>query len=158
MNKRYEEAPLPLPTVFPMYPFREDAVDFIPSVGDYLISSEDYVALRDTVGVPPNKSKLKVFLVRKCNIHDPTNYSFPDITETLRSYLKETEDKNLSEKKPPTDLVTLTVAAKKYSVSKRTLQRGIDDGRIKSFRPIKAPSNSPHLVSEAEVASHWPPR
>lgn len=149
MNK--EEAPLLLPTPYPMYPFREDRADFIEGIGGYLRSGEDYIALRDTVGYPPKKSKLKVFLIRKCNVSDPADYSFPDITETLRSYL----EKNRNSKNPD-DLVTLYVASKKYSVSTRTLKRAIDNARIKSFRPVNASQNSPHKVSEAEVAKNWP--
>ena len=94
-----EEAPLPLPTPFPVYPFRDDREDFIAGIGDYIISAEDYIALRDTVGFPPNKSKLKLFLIRKCNIPDLADYSFPDITETLRSYLKENVNKSSNEQK-----------------------------------------------------------
>lgn len=150
-----EEPPLLLPTPFPMYPFREDYADFIEGVGDYLLSGEDYIALRDTVGFPPNKSKLKIFLVRKCNISDLANYSFPDITETLRSYLEDNTNDPLNKQKQPDDLITLSVAIKKYSVSKRTLLRAIDDNRIKSSRPVNAPSNSPHKISEAEVAKNW---
>lgn len=92
-------APLLPPTPFTLYPFKDDRVDFIEGVGDYLLSGEDYIALRDTVGFRPNKSKLKVFLVRKCNIPDPTDYSFPDITETLRSYLEENANVTLKEQK-----------------------------------------------------------
>jgi len=99
VDKNKEEAPLLLPTPYPMYPFREDRADFIKGIGDYLLSGEDYIALRDTVGFPPKKSKLKVFLIRKCNIPDPADYSFPDITETLRSYLEENVNNTLNEQK-----------------------------------------------------------
>lgn len=102
MDKEKEEAPLPLPNPFPMYPFRDDCEDFIAGIGDYILSAEDYVALKDTVGFPPNKSKLKVFLVRKCNIPNPADYSFPDITETLRSYIEENINNTLNEQKQPT--------------------------------------------------------
>jgi len=156
MDKKKEEAPLLLPTPFPMYPFRDDYADFIEGIGDYLLSGEDYIALRDTVGFPPNKSKLKVFLVQHCNIPDPADYSFSDITETLRFYLEENVNDTLNEQKQPDDLITLSVAIQKYSVSKRTLLRAIDDNRIKSSRPVNAPSNSPHKISEAEVAKNWP--
>ena len=155
-SMRREGAPLPLPTLFPLYPFRDDREDFIAGDGDYLISAEDYAALRDTVGMPPNKSKLKVFLVRKCNITDLTDYSFPDITETLRSYLEENTNNTLNEQKLPNDLIALSVATQKYSVSKRTLLRAIEDKRINSYRPVSAPSNSPHIIREAEVAKYWP--
>lgn len=156
MNNNKEEAPLLLPTLYPMHPFREDHLNFIEGIGDYLLTGEDYIAIRDTVGYPPNKSKLKIFLIRKCNVSDPTDYSFSDITETLRTYLEETANESISIRMQPEDLITLIVATQKYSVSKRTLLRAIENNRIRSYRPINAPSNSPHIISEVEVAKIWP--
>jgi len=159
-KNRKETAPLLLPTPYPMFPYRDGSPDFIKGVGDYLLTGEDYIALRDTVGYPPNKSKLKVFLARKCKVSDPINCSFPDITETLRFYLEEkSTSKSTGKKKAlPNDLITLSVAEQKYHVSRPTLMRAIKNGRLQSNRPKNCSKNHQHKVSESQVASIWQTR
>ena len=44
MDKNKEEPPLLLPTLYPMYPFREDHANFIEGIGDYLLTIEDYTS------------------------------------------------------------------------------------------------------------------
>lgn len=56
----------------------------------------------------------------------------------------------------PGDLITLTVAITRYQVSKATLKRAIEDGRIISYRPPNAATNSPHKVSESDISNAWP--
>ncbi|MBN2512719.1 MAG: hypothetical protein JXB18_07260 [Sedimentisphaerales bacterium] len=58
----------------------------------------------------------------------------------------------------PNDLITLLVAVERYKVSRGTLKRNIEDGILKSYRLEKAAKNSPHIVSEKEVASRYPQR
>jgi len=58
----------------------------------------------------------------------------------------------------PTDLIRSCVAIKRYAVSRSTLQRAVEDGRLKSYRPPDATKNSPHLFSEKEIACLWPNR
>lgn len=60
------------------------------------------------------------------------------------------------ENERPKDTITLSVATKKYSVSKSTLRRAIKDGRLESYKDTTKSSNSPEIVSESEVAKHWP--
>ncbi len=64
----------------------------------------------------------------------------------------------LPDTRTPTDLITLAVAAKMFSVSRPTLQRQIDNGAIKSYRPDRAKANSPHKVSAKEIAALYPKR
>ena len=54
------------------------------------------------------------------------------------------------------DLITLTVAIKKFKVSKTTLRRAIKDGRLVSYKDITKSSNSLSMVSESEVEKYWP--
>ena len=60
--------------------------------------------------------------------------------------------------KKPDDLITLVVAMSNYVVSRPTLERHIQKGSIKSYRPKGSPTNAPHEISEKEVASRWPKR
>jgi hypothetical protein len=57
--------------------------------------------------------------------------------------------------KPPDDSMTLTVAISRYHVSKTTLRRAIEDGRLKDYSDKAKPKNSPAMISEREVARHW---
>lgn len=59
---------------------------------------------------------------------------------------------------PPNDLIKSCVAVKKFSVSRATLKRAVKDKKLKSYRPPRAPRNSPHLFSEKEIAALWPSR
>jgi len=56
----------------------------------------------------------------------------------------------------PKDLMSLAIAEDKFYVKRVTLLRAIGDGRLISYRPADAPKNSPHRVSESEVAQYWP--
>lgn len=115
--------------------------------------------------------KLELFLREYYNMGDAriSDLTWSNIFDACKIYVKtqkkkkgaqakihETNGGTLPEQKPPDDLITLSVAIKKYYVSKRTLQRAFIDNRIKSFRPVNAASNSPHKISEADVAKNWP--
>ena len=56
------------------------------------------------------------------------------------------------------DALRLSVALKKFQVSRATLLRAISTGDLKSYRPENAPANAPHLVSEAELEKLYPRR
>ena len=56
----------------------------------------------------------------------------------------------------PSDLITLTVAVKNFSVSKTTLRRAIKDRRLSNYKQKTKPRNSPIMVSESGVAKLWP--
>jgi hypothetical protein len=122
-NRGKEEAPLPLPTVFPTYPFRDNSVDFVEGGGDYLITGEDYIALRDTIGFRPNKSKLKVFLEQRCNISDIKDYSFPAITETLRCYLEGNINNSQNDLKSDSDATLRPSEEKAYQSYKHAIDK-----------------------------------
>ena len=55
----------------------------------------------------------------------------------------------------PDDLITTTVAVNDYHVSRKTLGRARDDGRIKSYRAESATPKSPHKYSKREIAKLW---
>lgn len=61
-------------------------------------------------------------------------------------------------KSRPPSVVTATVACSQYATTKRTLQRAIQDGRLRDFRENGRSSNSPLLVDLQEVAKNWPKR
>ncbi len=56
----------------------------------------------------------------------------------------------------PNDLMTLTVAVQKFDVSKSTLRRSIKDGRLKNYNTKNESKSSLVMISESEVAKHWP--
>ncbi len=74
-----------------------------------------------------------------------------EITQAEDDIIKESE-------KWPDDLITLSVAIKKYCATRSTLMRAIKKGRIKSHRPVNAAPNLPHKVRESEIAQNWPPK
>lgn len=53
------------------------------------------------------------------------------------------------------DSMTLTVAVKKFDVSKTTLRRAIKDGRLKNYNTNNKSISSLVMISESEVAKHW---
>ena len=83
-----QETPLLPPILTPMYPFKHKLEHFVEGCGDYILREDAYMVLEKTIGIPVNKSKLKVFLAKECNIPDPTNYSFPDIIAALQLFIK----------------------------------------------------------------------
>lgn len=115
---------------------------------------------------------LKSLLVQKCNVQNPDELDWGNILTHIEVFLCKTEQKNkLGEggktgdaedaiikesEKWPDDLITLTVAQSKYSVTTLTLRRAIADGRLRSYRPNNCTKNHPHKVSESQVASCWP--
>ena len=58
----------------------------------------------------------------------------------------------------PDDLIPLAEACQRFDVSRPTLQRHIKAGKLRSYRADKASSNSPHRVSEADLAAIFPSR
>ena len=56
----------------------------------------------------------------------------------------------------PGDLIRIAVAVQKFWVSRVTIKRAIGKGLIKSYRQPDAAKNSLHLVSESELARHYP--
>lgn len=52
----------------------------------------------------------------------------------------------------PSDLIPMRNALDLFSVSRATLRRCIEDGRLRSYRPPGAAANAAHVFSEAEVA------
>ena len=75
----------------------------------------------------------------------------------IEKEITQAEDAIITEsEKWPDDLITLTVAQSKYSVTSVTLKRAIKDGRLRSYRPKKCIKNHPHKISESQVASYWP--
>jgi len=77
-----------------MYPFRNNREHFDIGLCDYIITEDVRMVLEKTVGLPVNKSKLKAFLAKECNISEPTNYSFPDIIAALKLYIQNSNRKN----------------------------------------------------------------
>jgi hypothetical protein len=66
-----------------------------------------------------------------------------------------------AQEQPPTvpdDTITLLVAVADYNVSRGSLKRAIQDGRLNTYRCKKAAKNSPHKVSRAEIEEIWPRR
>ena len=117
---------------------------------------------------------LKSLLVQRCNVQNPDELDWDDILAHIKVFLCKTEQKTkLGEggktgdaedtiikesEKWPDDLITLSVAIKKYYVSRSTLMRAIKNRRIKSRRPVNAALNLPHKVRESEIAKNWPPK
>ncbi|MHC5077293.1 MAG: hypothetical protein ACYTFM_12820 [Planctomycetota bacterium] len=115
---------------------------------------------------------LKVLLEQRCNTQNPDELDWEDILTHIKVFLCETKQKSkfgISSKKInvkdtkeneplPNDLITLTVAKSKYSVTSLTLRRAIAANRLRSYRPKNCSKNHPHEVSESEVASIWPAR
>ena len=58
----------------------------------------------------------------------------------------------------PNDLITLDIVVQKYIVSRTTIKRNIKKGEFMSYRPKNAANNSPHFVSEKDVAARYRPR
>lgn len=54
------------------------------------------------------------------------------------------------------DRITLTVAITRYNVSKLTLRRAIDSGKITGYRIKPGDNKSGLLVSACEIAKYWP--
>jgi hypothetical protein len=176
-----QETPLLLPTVTPMYPFKNGCEHFVVGCGEYILPEDASMVFEKTIGLPANKSRLKAFLSQECNVTDPTHYSFPDIIAALRLYIERSCSKNSVDKsrtpkegatekeitpkkdviikeneKWPDDLITLTVAESKYHVTSLTLRRAIAANRLRSYRPKNCTKNHPHKVSKSQVASCWP--
>jgi hypothetical protein len=155
-------------------------------IGDYLFDDIDYAIIRFLFGVSDpakvSKSRLKAWLTNKCNVPHSAlkECSWPDISE-LSLYGIEAEyaapknrthktNRESVDKKPvdaagtterqdqPDNLVPFAVVERKYSVSRPTLQRAVEDGRLRSYRPAGCTKNHPHKVSEAAVAATWPPK
>lgn len=55
----------------------------------------------------------------------------------------------------PQDLITITIAVKNYNVSRRTIYRATEDGRLQDYNKNKKANNSPVMISESEVARHF---
>lgn len=67
--------------------------------------------------------------------------------------------KKLRENKKPKNLITLTVAVANFNVSRATLNRAIDDNRLKSYpQSDNAAANAALLVDAVQVAKLWPTR
>lgn len=58
----------------------------------------------------------------------------------------------------PQDIIISRVVIKKYELSKSTLYRAIEDGRLKNYRDKDKPKNSPIEVSRSEVEKHFAKR
>lgn len=99
-NNSNEETPLLPPISTSMYPFRNNRERFDIGLGDYVVTEEARMVFEKTVGLPVNKARLKAFLVQKCKIRDPINYSFPDIIEALRLHIENNCDENSVDKSP----------------------------------------------------------
>jgi len=54
------------------------------------------------------------------------------------------------------DLIRIAVAIQIFQVSRGTIKRAIKEGKIRSHRTFDAPKNSPHLVSQSELARLYP--
>ncbi len=96
-----EDIPLLAPIYTSMFPFRNNNRDLIDGDYEYIITREDQIVLENTIGPSMNKSRLKAFFVQKCNVIDPTNYSFPEIIAALRFYIERSCGKDAGDK-PPT--------------------------------------------------------
>jgi len=80
-------------------------------------------------------------------------------TETVLASSRAEDIQNIKgEGSKPTDLIRACVVVERYAVSRASLKRAINDKRLKSHRPPKAPKNSPHLFSEKDIAALWPKR
>ena len=58
----------------------------------------------------------------------------------------------------PTHPITIAVAVKNFNVSRVHILREIKEGRLKTYRPKNAPSNSPHIIDAKAVAERWTQR
>ena len=78
------------------------------------------------------------------------------LEQTIQQVLREQLDQQAEggRRTRPNDLITLAVAVTRFFVSRVTLLRAIGDGRITSHRALGASKNSPHLVSDSEVARY----
>lgn len=148
----------------PMYPFKAGKIQYFNPTdkkyefGYYRFSKEDIELIKKAIGSFTTSSlpELRAFLTNKCNVQNPTDYSWPDILAALRLKLNSTETKTTATRQPqPNDLISLLVAVKDYSVSRGTLKRMIKDGRLKSYRGRKAHTNSPHFVSRAAIEKFY---
>lgn len=52
--------------------------------------------------------------------------------------------------------ITVTVAVKRYAVSRSTLRRAVGKGALRDYRPPGSATNSPLLLDENQVARRWP--
>lgn len=60
--------------------------------------------------------------------------------------------------RPATDPITITVACKWFKVSRKTLLRAVEKGKLKNCRPAGDPPNSPFLLDPDEIERHFPPK
>lgn len=97
-----QQTPLLQPIYTERYPF-ENNLELFVGFGDYILQHEALAILEKTVGVPVKKSKLKAFLVQRCNIPDPTHYSFPDIIAALQLYIQYSSSENIVDKSSKTE-------------------------------------------------------
>ncbi|OHB54784.1 MAG: hypothetical protein A2Y12_03980 [Planctomycetes bacterium GWF2_42_9] len=86
-----EELPLLLPSDsnFPMYPFKAGTLSiWHQSHNDYQryhLTESDQKIIQETIGSPFTLPDLRAYLLKECNVQDPTNYSIPDIIAALKS-------------------------------------------------------------------------
>ncbi len=65
--------------------------------------------------------------------------------EEVARWLRETTSRD----KPPKDCIPTRIALKWFVVSRSTLKRRVEDGKLQSHRPENAPKNATHQFSEA---------
>lgn len=83
-----------MPKFTPLFPFKNKCEHFVEGCGEYILPEDTYMVFEKTIGLPANKSRLKAFLAKECNIPDPTSYSFPDIIAALKLYIQNSNRKN----------------------------------------------------------------
>lgn len=112
-----------------------------------------------------NISDIKAFFEINLPQKDFSNADWAEILYCLRQMQqKAAQSTNAAQTDPehspsdgkPQDLITLSVALQRFSVSKATLLRAINnEKKITSYRLPQAAKNAPHLLSEKELSQHY---
>ena len=113
----------------------------------------------EDIELTPQKDFWHGVIFRFVSVHPNSTTKHPSfylIRSALNEGIKAVKDGNKKKNEAPKDLLRIVVAIQKFHVSRATVKRAIKDGKIKSYRLPKSPKNSPHLVSESEVASYFP--
>ena len=143
-------------------PWEKDTSN-INNLADVILVADESITKGTFLGLL--KSKLR----RCCNIQNPDLLTWGEIFTAINEYLSseqknggrtkgKTKSHSVKKQKTPQDLITLCVAVKEYHVSRATLKRLIKNKQLHSYRPAKAPKNSPHIVSRAEIESRYSER
>ena len=157
-----QETPLLIPKFTPLFPFKNKCEHFVEGCGEYILRDDAYTIFKQTIGLLANKSKLKAFLAKECNISDPTNYSFPDIIAALKLYIQNNDRNRLSANTKdllPERQLEIWNSLKEKCLSAKELGKlfGLSEENIRKHIQAIRKKRGEHAIENTRSRGYWRP-